>query len=168
MLTQADLASAFEICKAQAAVDGAFSEALLKHWFQASWDQCAEMVGLIWPPQDITERITIRRDGSFRLSYQPSSEVKIYDGATLLLTLPPSLERSPCDPFLCECCTCCGLTAHYRTGGEFCEVPPRFVQAVARLFTYMVENRGDTPQDEHLLYKCGAWAFLSPELTFVM
>jgi len=47
-------------------------------------------------------------------------------------------------------------------------VPPGFLQAVARVFTFLCENRGDTGQDPNLLYRCGAMTFLGPGLTYIM
>jgi len=160
--TKDPISEAFELAKLQAATDGAFDERLLRFWFESAWEQCAAMVGFVWPPQEIRERIVIRADGSFRLSYRPSSEVRIYEGANLVMTLPRSLERSHCDPALCECCTCCGYTAHYWVGDQnLCQFPVGFVQAVARLFTFMVENRGDIQQDDRIMARCGALPFLS-------
>jgi hypothetical protein len=156
---------AYQICVLQASVDGAFDELLLRHWFEAAWMHCAEMVGLVYPAQQIKEPIIIDDFGNFRLSYEPSSEVRIYDGYTLVMVLPPSLLRSRCDPALC---CFCNLTAQYTVGQDVCELPPSFVQAVARLFTYMVENRGDVEMDENVLSKCGALAFLSGQLTYVL
>lgn len=158
---------AYEICKLQAAADGAFSEPLMQHWFKAAWDLCAGMIGHVYPPQQITERVTILSSGSFRLSHQPTSDVRLYAGATLVAVLPPSLQMS--DRWLCRpsLCCYCDLLAQYDIGEETCEISPRFLQAVARLFAYMVENRGDVELDREVLAKCGALAWLGPDLTYV-
>lgn len=158
-----EIAHAYAICKAQASVDGAFDEILLQHWFEAAWDICASMVDLT-PEQDIIEPICIRDDGSFTLRYRPTSEVKIYDGYTLVTTLPRSLIRDRCQPPLC---CLCHPKAHYRIGNFSCQLPPRFIQAVARVFAFICENRGDTQLDPATLGKCGALTFLMPDLTFV-
>jgi len=169
MLTQNQqdqIDAAFALCKLQAATDEAFPDELLRHWFSAAWDLCAEMVGLVFPALAIVEPICIDECGNFTLRHQPSSDVKIFDGYTLLMVLPPSLRRSRCDPSLC---CYCNLSAHYTVGNDApCdEIPPRFIQAVARLFTYMVENRGDTELDDEILARCGALRFLSPDLEYV-
>jgi len=159
--------SAYAICKWQAATDGAFPDDLTKHWFEAAWQKCAEMVGLIFPPLEVKEPIRLDRWGRFWLTHRPSSEVKIFAGYTLIAILPPSLQRSHCDPSLC--CHC-NLMAHYLVGStDPCHViTPSFVQAVARLFTYLVENRGDVPMDDDVLSKCGAMTFLADQATFVV
>jgi len=156
---------AYEICKLQASVDGAFPELLMRHWFQASWDLCAAMIGLVYPRREIQEPIIVDNCGNFQLSFRPSSDVEIFDGYTLIMTLPPSLKRSWCDPALC---CLCKPVARYTVGEDICELSPRFVQAVARVFAYIVENRGDTELDDQVLGKCGALRFLSPDLAFVM
>jgi len=158
---------AFALCKLQAAVDDAFPDEVLRHWFEAAWDLCAEMIGLVFPAVSFVEPIRLDSEGRFTLSHRPSSEVRIYAGYTLVVILPPSLERSHCDRSLC--CHC-NLTAHYTVGSDdpCAALPPRFIQAVARLFTYMVENRGDVPLDDQVLGKCGALRFLSPDLTYVL
>lgn len=162
---------AFEICKLQASADGAFPDVLLEHWFKASWDLCVSMVGYVGPAQAITEKVIIRQDGSFRLSHRPTSEIKLYNGATLVAVFPPSLEMS--DRWLCRpsLCCYCDLIAQYRIGDDDpCkdEMSPRFVQAVARLFTYICENRGDVELDDQVLGKCGAKAFLGADLAYVL
>jgi len=167
MLTAQDqFKQAYEVCKAQAAVDGAFPEALMQHWFETAWDMCAEMIGLIYPPREITESITLDDCGNFTLSAIPAGEVRIFAGYQLLMILPPSLQRSRCDASLC--CHC-NLTARYMIGStDPCQpIPPRFVQAVARVFTFLVENRGDSESNDQVLARCGALRFLSPDLTYV-
>jgi len=169
MLTQAQqeqVNAAFALCKLQAATDGAFPDELLRHWFDAAWDLCAEMVGLVFPARAVVEPIFLDECGNFALSYPPASEVKIYAGYTLIAVLPPSLRRTWCDPSLC--CHC-NITAHYTVGNDdpCSAIPPRFVQGVARLFTYMVENRGDVEMNDQILGRCGALRFLSPDLAYV-
>jgi hypothetical protein len=160
-----EMNQAYELCKLQAQVDGAFPEELLQFWFKAAWDLCADMVGLV-PAQRIErEPICIDECGNFTLNFQPSSPVQIFEGYTLVATLPPNLQRSRCTPALC---CLCHPYASYTVGQDFCELPPRFVQAVARVFAYIVENRGDTEKDEFVLRKSGAFAFLAPDLTYVM
>lgn len=163
---------AFEICKMQAASDGAFPEPLMEHWFKSAWDLCAQMIGFTYPPQQITETVIIHSNYHtrpwFRLSHKPSSEVKLYHGATLVMVLPPSLERSGhwmCEPSLC---CYCELRAIYMVGEDTCDISPRFVQAVARLFTYIAENRGDVELDREVLAKCGALTWLGPDLTYAI
>src|SRR5262245_48376059 len=160
--TQID--DAFEFCKEYASADGAFDDGMLRLMFSAAWDLCAQMVGHD-PPRQVEEVFSLRDDGSFVLSYTPTSEVRIYAGYQLLAVLPPSLERSRCDRSLC--CHC-RLVAKYTTGKDECEYSSRFIQAVARLFAYMIENRGDSELDDQVLAKCGALAFLRPDLTFVL
>jgi|SRR5215475_2294881 len=162
-MTNDQIEQAFELCKLHASVDGAFDEKLLRHWFEAAWDLCATFIGLT-PPTAIEERVIIRADGSFVLSHQPTGNVRFYSGYRLVTVLPPTLERSRCDPALC---CFCDLTAKYMTGWATCEVPPRFVQAVARVFAYIIENRGDSELDDQILGKSGALRFLSPDLQFV-
>lgn len=155
---------AFELCKLQASVDGAFPDALLRFWFQSAWDLCASMIGFVYPAREVQEPICPDECGNFTISYQPSSVVQIFSGYSLVATFPPNLRRTRCDPALC---CYCNLVAKYTVGEETCELPPRFLQAVARLFTYICENRGDTELDEAVLGKCGAKLFLSPDLTYV-
>jgi hypothetical protein len=161
-----ELEEAYEFCLLQANIDGAFDERLTWRMFQAAWDLCAAYVGLVWPAREIEERISINPiDGSFTLSHIPTSNVKLYSNFRLVAVLPPTLVRDCCDPHLC---CFCALRAIYTVGEDLCEVPPRFLQAVARLFTYMIENRGDSELDDQVLSKCGAKAFLGPDLTYVL
>lgn len=164
--TQNQIDLAFEICKMQASTDDAFPDALLRHWFEAAWDLCAAMVGLVYPPREVSDRIVLDHHGNFALSHKPSGDVRIYAGYTLIAILPPSLVRTRCDPSLC---CFCNLTARYMVGTDDpCgAISPRFVQAVARLFTFMVENRGDVQMDDQILGKSGALRFLSPDLLYV-
>lgn len=166
MLSEAQNAQfekAYQICLLQAASDGAFDPALLRHWFEAAWSKCAEMAGFVYPARQVSEPIVVDDVGNFQLSFRPSSEVRIYDGYTLVMVLPPSLRRSRRDPGLC---CFCNLKAQYTVGADLCEVSPQFIQAVARLFTYLVENRGDVEMDGNVLTKSGALTFL--DVTYVM
>jgi len=169
MLTQDQtdpLDAAFALAKMQAATDDAFPVELLRHWFDAAWDLCAEAAGLVFPARAIVEPICLDDCGNFRLTFRPTSDVQIFTGYTLLMVLPPTLKRNWCQPSLC--CHC-NLTARYTVGDDdpCSAIPPHFVQAVCRLFTYMVENRGDTEMDDQVLGKSGALTFLSPDLTYV-
>lgn len=184
------LAGAYEICKLQASADGAFPDALLWHWFEASWDFCAVMIGFTYPPERKRQTITQRRDGTVPLLDHPSSDVRIYSGPNLVAILPPDssafngrgwrqgddaiygpdhLYDAGCNGLPNLCCYC-NLVAEYTVGEEMpCgDIPPRFLQAVARLFTFILENRGDVQLDEDILKKCGAFAFLSNEVTFAL
>jgi hypothetical protein len=60
------------------------------------------------------------------------------------------------------------VTAAYTYGSDTCTVPPRLVQAVARLFAYICETRGDVELDDQVLKKCGAFRFLGPDLTYAL
>jgi len=174
------LASAYEIAKLHAAVDGAFDEKLMRHWFGAAWALCAQYAGIVFPAARIDELVSIGADGALTLSQTPSSDVRFYAGGKLVATLPPGSPcfqpRSEADDFagcrMCcpDLCCYCDLRASYTAGmGAGCDdLPPGIVQAVARVFAYIVENRGDAELDEHVLGKCGAKAFLSPYLTYVM
>ena len=165
MLTDAQLNDAYEFCIEYANIDGAFSKRLTWGVFRQAWDTCATFIGFVFPPREIEERIAISPiDGTFTLSHRPTSEVKLYSGYNLVAVLPPSLTRDCCDPHLC---CFCALRAVYTVGEDVCEVPPTFLRAVARLFTYLIENRGDSEMDEHMLSKCGAMLFLSPDVTYV-
>jgi len=166
---QDQIEAAYRICKLQAAAEGTFDETLMRHWFSSAWDLCAQMIGLE-PPQEIKEPICIDDNGGFTLSRRPTSDVEIFDGYTLIAVLPRTLERTRCDPALC---CLCHPYARYMIGAETCEVPERFIQAVARVFAYIVENRGDsllpgTSTPGQILTESGAIGFLRPDLTFVM
>lgn len=169
MLTQTkpadQIEKAYAIAKAHASADEAFDEDLMRHWFEAAFDLCAVMIDFVFPPQEIRERIVLRPDGSFRLHHAPSSDVKLYHGATLVAVIGRDLVRSRCDASLC---CYCDLMAHYTIGDESCTIPPRFIQAVARVFAYIVENRGDVELDDNVLKKSGAFAWLSPDVTFAL
>jgi hypothetical protein len=166
---QDQVKDAYELCKLQAAVDGAFDEKLLWFWFRSAWDLCEQMIGLT-PIQEIEERIIIDDRGGFALSHRPTSDIRIYSNYKLVAVIPPSMKMSPCDPGLC---CFCDLIAKYTIGNmPPCELPPRFVQAVARLFAYMVENRGDSETvglaKTGVLAKSGALEFLMPDVAFVL
>lgn len=157
------LQSAFDFCKANASVDGAFPDALLRSYFDAAWQLCAEMIGYE-PPGQIQERIQIDDRGLFRLSRMPTGPVEVFAGYTRVAVLTsPFKGMGPCDPSLC---CFCDLTVRYPVGSASCEISPRFLMAVARLFAYLVENRGDSEMDEQVLAKSGAKAFLAPDLTY--
>lgn len=164
MPEQSEIDRLYDLCKQQASVDGAFPEPLMQAWFQSAFDLCAAMVDF-YPPRQIEEKVIVRPDGTIRLSYWPSSDVKFYAGYRLILTLPKTLERSMCDPALC---CYCDLTVRYTIGEQTCGIPPRFAQAVMRLFAYMCENRGDSEMDEHILKKSGAFAFIAPDLLYAV
>jgi len=173
------LEQAYEIAKLHAAVDGAFDERLLEHWFDAAWDACAAMVGITYPEERIQEPVSVAADGSLTLSHEPTSNVRFIAGGRLIAELPPNspcfLPRTDLDDELGTCRMCCpslcchcNLVASYTTGLSACEeIPSWFVQAVARLFTYIAENRGDTEMNEAVIAKCGAKAFLAPYLVYV-
>src|SRR4029077_11878127 len=75
------LADAYAIVKEHAIVEGAFSEKLLRHWFDAAWALCAAQTGLIYPAQAVDEFVAPDPyTGVIRLSYPPSSAVEIYLG----------------------------------------------------------------------------------------
>src|SRR5262245_46759534 len=176
--------AAYEIAKLQAATAGAFDEKLLRHWFEAAWDLCAAMVGLVFPPLPVDEMVTVAPAGALLLSAPPPGAVRFCSAPDLVAVLPPN---SPCvGPrpgglfddesgvgLRCpDLCCFCNVRAIYTTDGglgiECDEGPPWFVQAVARLFVYIAENRGDTEMDERVLAKCGAKAFLAPYLTYAL
>lgn len=165
------LGDAYAIAKEHAVVEGAFSERLMRHWFEAAWGMCAESVGLIFPSQRIDEWVAVNPiTGGIPLSYPPTSDVELYLGARRVALLKPS---APCLNGMGSCwdVPCCerALRAIYWAGEDFNgAVPPRFLQAVCRLFTYICENRGDVPLDEAVLGKSGAKAFLNPDLTYVL
>jgi len=178
------IGEAFEIAKLHAAVDGAFSEPLMRHWFEAAWDLCAAQVGMIFPPQAMDETVVVGPGGQIVLSQPPSSEVRFYAGPNLVAVLPPNspcFGESPrqlwddeggCGTRCPDLCCYCNVRALYTTDGglglDCDEVPPWFVQAVARLFTYIAENRGDAEMNEAVLAKCGAKAFLAPHLQYAL
>lgn len=186
------LNDAYEIAKAHASVDGAFPELLMRHWFDAAWELCALMIDFTYPAQQSSEKMMQRDDGTIWLLHTPSSDVKLYAGPNLVAVLPPN---SPClggspgyqrrragdaavyGPYREDhcgapcpdlCCYCGDVTAVYTYGSDTCTVSPRFVQAVARLFAYICENRGDVELDDQVLKKCGAFRFLGPDLTYAL
>lgn len=165
------LAEAYAIAKEHAVVEGAFSERLLKAWFDAAWCLCSAQVGLIFPEQKIDEWVTMDpMTGFIRLTYPPSSSVDLYVGARRVAVLSPA---APCLTGTGSCweVPCCeqSLRAIYTTGEDFNgAVPPCFLQAVCRVFTYICENRGEVPMDEALLGKSGAKAFLNADMAYVL
>jgi hypothetical protein len=180
--------SAYQIAVLQAAVDGAIDERLLRQWFEAAWELCAAMIGFEFPQRTEQEQVEVSPRGTVRLSRRPSGPVKLYAGGTLVATLPPSSalignprlpnpytgigERAGEWNLVCSTSLCCycNLVAIYPVGSsDPCTgMPATFLQAVARLFAYMCENRGDVEMDESILSKSGAKAFLSPQITYLM
>ena len=192
MAAQTDLGieTAYQIAKLQASVDGVFDDTLMRHWFNAAWELCAAMVGMSpYGVGHVQESVAVDHQGRVRLSGKPSGPVRLYAGGRLVAVLPPSARQfnasnqmfNPfddnsdgtsiaCSPSLC---CYCDLMASYDVGhADPCGgIPPgssRFVQAVARLFAYICENRGDVEMDGEVLTKSGAKAFLAPDLTYVM
>jgi len=165
------LADAYALAKEHAVVEGAFSETLMRHWFEASWALCAAATGLIFPSQRIDEWVAVDPiTGFIPLSYPPTSTVEIYAGARKVAVLAPS---APCLTGQGSCwdVPCCEqqLRAIYWTGEDFNgAVPPLFLQAVLRVFTFICENRGEVQLDEAILGKSGAKAFLSSRLPYVL
>jgi hypothetical protein len=172
--------SAYEIAKLHAAIDGAFDERLTRHWFEAAWETCASAVGMV-PPGQITETVNVDAWGNVKLSGKPTSSVKLHANGALVMVLPPNApvfsgsrylpnpyERNDvdiCMPALCCLAGC--LQAVYSVGQQDCGYPPSFVQAVARLFAYMVENRGDVKIDDQVLTNSGAKGFLAGHMTYI-
>jgi hypothetical protein len=168
--------AAYAFAKVHAAVDGAFPESLTWGWFSASWQLCADHIGLVYPAREIREEVHVDpRTGVIHLSHEPTGAVQFFAGGRLVATLPPNspcfgperYRHTLCCPALC--CYCGSLRAHYQAGEDFgCgEVPPGFVMAVARVFAYVAENRGDVGQEPNILGRCGALAFLSSRTTYV-
>jgi hypothetical protein len=172
-LTDAQIAKAYQIAKLHAAVDGAFPETLMQFWYESCWELCARHAGLVYPSEQIVEPVTIDEDGTIVLSRPPNGQVQFSSNGQIIATLPPD---SPCftpgnHARMCcpTLCCACNVRAHYSTGlGCSEEIPPSFLMAVARLFAYQCENRGDAELDEHVLGKCGAKTFLSPFLVYVL
>jgi hypothetical protein len=179
--------AAYEIAKAHAVVDGAYSEALTRHWFAAAWDLCAQAVGLV-PPRQVTETVfPNQRDGTVQLAGKPTSEVRLYSSdGTLVAVLPPNapqlnghnnlpnpFDHRDIDSIACmppSLCCYCMLTAQYNVGqaiGPCDAFSPAFVQAVCQLFAFMVENRGDVKLDDQVLTRSGAKGWLSGGLTYI-
>ena len=174
MLTKFDddpFEQTYAFCKEHAMVEGAFSERLTRQWFNAAWALCAEHIGFIYPARTITEMVPVNQEyGTIALSYRPSSPVTLKDGYRVVTILPPNAPCITGEGGCPEVCCFCWLHATYTVGEDLgCDgVPPRFVQAVAQLFAYIVENRGDTAMQPYLLYQSGAHAFLAPEVTYVL
>jgi hypothetical protein len=78
------LADVYALCKLQASVDGAFPDALMRHWFDAAWDLCAVMIDFHYPPQQTRETVHQRLNGTIRLLHTPTSDVKFYVGPDLV------------------------------------------------------------------------------------
>lgn len=180
--------SAYQIAILQAAVDGAIDERLLRHWFEAAWELCAQMIGFEFPQRTEQEQVEVSSRGTVRLSQRPSGPVKLYAGGSLVATLPPTSalignprlpnpytgigERSGGWNIICQpsLCCYCDLVAIYPVGSSdpCTAMPATFVQAVARVFSYICENRGEVEMDESILSKSGAKAFLSAQITYLM
>jgi hypothetical protein len=161
---QKEIEAAYQIVKLHAAVDGAFVEPLMRHWFEAAWAICADFTDFIYPPQQISETVPVDENtGQVRLSHEPSGPVKVFSGARYIMTLPKDSRvfGGPI-PSPMDLCCFCNLMVQYQVGeeGECGRVPASFVQAVARVFAYIVENRGDVEMDPQILSKSGAIAFL--------
>jgi hypothetical protein len=166
--------SAYQFCKEHAAVDNAYSEPTTWQWFNAAWDLCANHIGLIYPPMQIREDVQIDpRTGAIRLSYEPSSAVNFFADGRLVASLPPN---SPCfgpDRYALQCPSLCCYgcaRAVYTVGEDFgCNnIPAWFVQAVAQVFAFLAENRGDVQREPQLLARCGALSFLSVRTLYVL
>lgn len=158
------LQSAFDFCKANASIDGAFSDELLKHYFNAAWQLCAAMVGFE-PPGEVQERIQIDVNGFFQLSRRPTGPVEVFAGYTRVAVLnPPFLGMGPCDPSLC---CFCDLMVRYPVGSATCEISPTFMLAVAKVFAHLIEHRGDDDMDDRILTRSGAMSFLA-NITYVL
>jgi hypothetical protein len=171
---------AYAIAKLHAAVDGAFDERLTRHWFDAAWEQCASAVGMV-PAGQITETVNVDAWGNVKLSGKPTSAVKLYANGRLVMVLPPTApvfsgHRNLPNPYQHEdvdicmpalCCLAGCLQAVYSVGQQDCGYPPSFVQAVARVFAYIAENRGDVKIDDQVLTNSGAKGFLAPHMTYI-
>jgi hypothetical protein len=171
---------AYAIAKLHAATDGAFDERLTQHWFAAAWETCASAIGMDMPGQ-VTESVTVDAWGTIKLSHKPTSEVRLYANGRLVMIIPPNSpmlngSRNLPNPYAHEdadfcapalCCLAGCLQALYSVGSQSCGVSPSFVQAVARLFAYMVENRGDVKIDDQILSNSGAKGFLAPHMTYI-
>jgi hypothetical protein len=180
--------AAYEIAKLHAATDGAFDERLTRHWFEAAWQLCCEAIGLVYPARQVNEIAPVNPDGTVSLTGKPTSDVKLYSNGALVAVLPPNAPtltghrnlpnpyahnsdwswQLRCSPSLC---CYCYLQAVYDVGQRIdpCrdQFSPSFVQAVARLFAYMVENRGDVKIDDQVLTNSGAKGFLAPHMTYI-
>ena len=162
--------SLFELCKLQAATAGAFSETLLQHFYKAAFQHCAKFVGWSSPVEQVREQVSVRGDGSIQLSKRPSGEVLLMAGAQVIDRLPRP-ETRVLDPKHRAWCCHCFLQASYTVGFDLCNVdclPEDFKQAVCRVFAYLVENRGESPQDGQLMRRSGAIDWLRPYLTTVL
>lgn len=180
---------AYEIAKLHAATDGAFDERLMRHWFDAAWQLCSEAIGLDYPARQVNETVPVNADGTVSLTGKPTGDVKLYANGSLVAVLPPNAPtltghrdlpnpyanpsddwswRLRCSPSLC---CYCYLQAVYDVGQRLdpCrdQFSPTFVQAVARLFAYMVENRGDVKVDDQVLTNSGAKGFLASHMTYI-
>lgn len=174
--------SLFELCKLQAATAGAFSEVLLRHFYETALQRCAKFIGWESPARQIRETVAVSGDGSIQLSEFPSSEVTLMAGAQVIDRLPKP-ERRRLEPGHRAWCCHYYLQAIYTVGVDLCDVdclPADFKQAVCRVFAYLVENRGESVQDSatssrsdvvqsrDIMTRSGARDFLRSYLTTVL
>lgn len=160
----ADLDGAFEIVRLNAATDG-LPPRLERAWFDAAFARCAQQVGLEIPARQYREEVVMRGDGTVQLAHTPTSPVQFYSGPALLATVPGGSRVIRLAVALC-CYGC--VTARYTYGVNVCDLDPLFLEAVARLFAYICENRGDTGADPNLIQQSGAAAFLQAGTTYVL
>lgn len=161
-----DLKPLYEVAKANAVTDGAFPELLLEHYFLAAFDRVLSFCGTSYPQRTIREPVgVIPYDGWIVLSQPVTGMVRFWNGTTVLALLPAVRGRVRATSILC--CQCC-LAAEYEIGVDICSLPPATGHAIVRLFTYMVENRGDGGADEGSLSKSGAKDFLWPYTASVL
>ena len=107
----------------------------------------------------------VRGDGTIRLEHAPTSDVKLTSGASLVALVPQPDGRDIDQRHRGWCCYC-HLQAHY-TIGHCVEpelLPPDIKQAVCRVLTYMVENRGEEDQ-RRMMSRSGAIVFPRPYLS---
>lgn len=155
--------SLFDLCKLQSDTAGAFDDALLRHWYEAALLKVLQFIGRNGPVEQVTEPVMLKGDGSIQLSKRPSSDVRLTSGASVVATVPmPDSRLLPCNRDLC---CYCHLVAHYSTGydNDPACLPADIKQAVCRVFTWIVENRGDETQTE-VIKNSGAKSFLMPYL----
>lgn len=156
--------SLYDLCLLQADTAGAFDEKLLRHWYEAAVLKVLQFIARTGPVQNITETVVVRGDGTIRLNNTPSSDVKLTSGASLVALVPQPAGRDIDERHRGWCCYC-HLQAHYTVG--YCDdpetMPPDIKQAVCRVFTYMVENRGEEDR-RRMMTASGAIDFLRPYL----
>lgn len=157
--------SLFDLCKLQADTAGAFEDALLRHWYEAAVLKVLTFIDRRGPVQNISEQVVVRGDGTIRLKHVPTSDVKLMSGASLIAVVPQPAGRDIDERHRGWCCYC-HLMAHYTIG--HCDDPDSLdadiKQAVCRVFTYMVENRGEEDR-RRMMTASGAIDFLRPYLS---